>query len=112
MDDQNQKVDNSILQVTALSDLATVLKDKGLSDAEIAEILLKVTTEVEMEVVEELMTTLSDDKKELLKNMVNEDKSGSEIAEALELNSSEMQEIETRKLATVLEKMAPSLNLE
>lgn len=101
---------DSLLPVTALSDLATVLKEKGFSSGEIAEILLKVITEVEMELVEELMGKLPEDKKKLLQEMVEQKKSGAEIAEALQLDEAEMQEIEMRNFAQIVQKMVPSLN--
>ncbi|HSW71188.1 MAG TPA: hypothetical protein VLH77_04340 [Gammaproteobacteria bacterium] len=108
----NDQDNNSTLLTTSLTDMATLLKSKGLPDSEIAEILLKVTVEVEMGVVDELSEKLSDEKKEMLKKMVEEGKTGREIAEALALDASEMQEIEMRKLAAVLQKIAPSLNME
>ncbi len=111
MDNQNQ-IDDSLLPVTALSDLATVLKDKGLSSGEIADLLLKIVTEVEMELVEELMEKLPDEKKKLLDDLVAQNKSGAEIAEALDLDEAEMQEIEMRKFTEIVQKMVPSLNLE
>lgn len=101
-----------MLPVTALSDLATVLKDKGVPDGEVAQMLLDIVTEVEMELVEELMEKLPEEKQKLLEELVSQNSSGSEIAEKLELDEVEMQQIEMRKFTEIVQKMAPSLNLE
>lgn len=109
MEDQTN---NTLLPITALSDLATILKDKGLSDSEVAETLLKVITEVHMEVVEELMEKLPEEKKALLDTLVSQNASGEEIAEKLELDKEDLSEIEMRKFAQIVQKMVPSLNYE
>lgn len=106
----NQQTDD--LSLTALSDLATVLKDKGLSDGEVAETLLNVMTQVETELVEELMQKLPEDKVKVLDELVANNASGVEIAEKLGLDEGEMQEIEKKKFAEIVQKMVPSLNLE
>lgn len=107
----NDQIDDSLLQATALSDLATVLEDKGLSSGEVAEILLKVIAQVEIEVVEELMNILPDDKKKLLGELAEKNADGVEIAEKLEMNEEVMQQIEAKKFAEIVQEMVPSLNL-
>lgn len=107
MDDQ---IDNSLLPITALSDLATLLKERGMTSGEAGELILKIITEVEMELVEELMEKLPADKQSLLEQMSSQNKSGAEIAEALDLNEEEMQEIEARKFVEIVQKMVPSLD--
>ncbi|HSX40181.1 MAG TPA: hypothetical protein VLF68_01070 [Candidatus Saccharimonadales bacterium] len=108
----NNQIDDSLLPVTALSDLTTILKDKGLSSGEIAEMLLKIITEVEMELVEELMETLPEEKKQILQQCVDQNKTPAETAEALDLDEQHMQEIEMRKFTEIVQKLVPSINLE
>lgn len=97
------------LTITALSDLATVLKSQGMSDKETAEVLLKVVTEVEIEVVEELMEMLPEEKRQLLQQLSDQNKSTEEITEALQLNREEIRQIELRIFAEVVKDLLPSL---
>jgi DNA-directed RNA polymerase specialized sigma24 family protein len=105
----NDNNNDDQLTLTALSDLATVLKSQGMSDKEVADILLKVVTEVEIEVVEELMESLPEEKRKLLQQMSDQNKSTEEITEALQLDREEIRQLEMQIFAEVVQDLLPSL---
>lgn len=95
--------------LTVYQDLITILKEKGFTDAQIAEIFAKVTAQVEMEVVEEMMGKLTEDQLKILDSLPDE-ASSYEIAEKVGINGEEADNIRAEKLARVLEEVLPSLN--
>lgn len=104
-------VDYSSLSKTVLLDLANVLKSRGLAPEETAKILLEVATEVWAETVEELMETLPEDKKPLLQTLSANKAGNSEIASKLGIDEKQIQEIEMKKFAQIVQEMVPFLNL-
>lgn len=100
---------NNLTNITIYNDLMTVLKERGLSDAEAGEIILKLTAQAELETTEEMMNKLTNEQKTILESLPD-DASASEIAEKLGLNANEIDEIRAEKTAQLIEKMVPSLN--
>lgn len=98
--------------IDKISNFVSILKSKGLSSEEISQILLEITTEVEMEVIEEIEDKLSDEKRWLLQEMIKQNKSSSEIAQRLQLDEEEIQKLELQKLSEIIERMSPFLNFE
>lgn len=94
--------------LTVYSDLMTVLKDRGFSDAQAAEMFLKLTTQVEMEVVEEIMSDLSEEQLAKLDSL-SEDLPADELAKDLGIDGEEVDAIRAEKLAQVLEETLPAI---
>lgn len=94
--------------LTVYSDLMTVLKDRGFSDAQAGEMFLKLTTQVEMEVVEEIMSDLSEEQLAKLDSL-SEDLPAQEIAKELGIDGEEVDSIRAEKLAAVLEETLPTI---
>ncbi|RJP47392.1 MAG: hypothetical protein C4584_00500 [Armatimonadetes bacterium] len=97
--------------MTVYADLLTVLKNKGFTDAEIAEIFMKFTAQVELEVTEEMMERLTPEQQSALKNLPS-DATGEDVVEKLGLDGDEINEIRAKKVAELIEKMIPYLNKE
>lgn len=102
---------NDLAKLTVYSDLMTILKEKGMLDAECAEILLKVTSQVDIEVTEEIIKRLSDDQLKILDNLPD-DAPSEEIAEKVGLKSEEVEEIKEQKIAEVIQEMIPTIDQE
>lgn len=94
--------------LTVYTDLLAFLKERGFSDEERFEVLLKLTAEVEIEVTEELMKKLSKEQLQTLENLPVETPA-SEIAEKLGLDPNEIDAIRSEKTAQLIDKMMPSL---
>jgi DNA-binding NarL/FixJ family response regulator len=95
--------------LTVYQDLMTVLQERGYSDAEAAEILLKLTAQAEMEVVEEIIGKLSEEQMALLDSLPA-NAAASEIAEKLGLDGEEIDAIRAQKVALLLEELAPAID--
>lgn len=93
-------------------DLATILLDKGLSKEEVYDLVIKIAGEVEIRVIHELMNTLPEDKISEAKNMSAQGMSGEEIMKELGLVDEQVDEIERRMFAEVVQALVPSLNAE
>lgn len=103
-------MNNSLLASNPVLDFTNQLKSKGLSSEDISKILLDIVVEVEMELVEELIERLPKEKVKLLQQMANNNVSSGAIAEKLDLNEQEMQEIEMRKFKEIIQSMSSFLN--
>lgn len=103
MNDKDQKLINAVLD-----DLTEVLRARGKSEKEIKEIVLQIIAEVEVQVIEELHSKLSDDQKKLLGEMSDQKKSADEIAQALSITNDQLAEIEIRTFANVVEQLLPA----
>lgn len=95
--------------LTVYQDLITVLKEKGYTDVQIAEIFAKVTAQVEVEVVEELMGKLADEQRQILASLPP-DVSAYDAAEKLGLDGEEVDSIRAEKAAVVIAELVPTLN--
>jgi len=109
--DNNQNNQTSLIPTTAISDLALVLKDKGLTDEEVDNTLMDIVAEVQIQVVEELTNGLSDEQKAMLDAMIEQNKPNEEVAQALNLDLSDLNRIEAQKFAEVLKELGPSLGI-
>src|SRR3989344_2816347 len=109
--DNNQNNQTSLIPTTAISDLALVLKDKGLTDEEVDNTLMDIVAEVQIQVVEELTNGLSDEQKAMLDAMIEQNKPNEEVAQALNLDLSDSNRIEAQKFAALLKELGPSLGI-
>lgn len=98
-----------VANLTVYSDLMTVLKERGFSDAQAAELLLKLTAQAEMEVTEEIMEKLSPEQKATLESLPA-DTPATEIAERLGLDADKIDAIRADKTAVLIEQLVPALN--
>ncbi len=95
--------------VMVYQDIVTVLKERGYSDVEVAEIFAKLTAQAEMEVVEELIKGLTDDQLKLLDDLP-EDVSATEIVQKLNIQGEEVDAIRADVTAKIIAEMIPGLN--
>lgn len=95
--------------INVYNDILIVLKERGLSDIETAEIFAKLTAQAEMEVVEELMNKLTPEQITLLDSLP-ENASAVEIVEKLGIEGDEVDAIRAEKTAKLIEDLAPKLN--
>lgn len=102
-------VQTKLISEDLLDDFVATLEDKGLSSQEINEFMLQIIAEVELEVVEELMHTLSDEKKELLQALVSQEATGEEIAKQLEIDEEYLEELEIGKLKDIVQELSVKL---
>lgn len=97
--------------LTVYHDLLTVLKERGFSDAEAAEVFAKLTAQAEMEVVEEIMGGLNDEQMKVLDGLPD-DAPADEIAEKLGLDGEEVDAIRAQKTAQLIEELVPEIDKE
>lgn len=95
--------------ITVYHDLLTVLKERGYTDIEAAEIFAKLTAQAEMEVVEELLGKLNNDQLVAL-DVLPDNASASDIAQQLGLDGAEIDAIRAQKTAQLIEQMAPIID--
>lgn len=100
---------NDLSYLTIYHDLITVLKERGFSDAECVEIFLKLTAQAEMEVMEEVMKMLTEEQLQMLENLPP-DTSSLELAQALKLNTEDIDIIRAEKTAKLIGQIIPSLD--
>lgn len=98
-----------IISDDTINTFVMLLENKGMSKSEIDSFMMQIIAEVELEVVEELMTKLSDEKKKLLEALVSQDASGEEIVRQLELNEDELSEIEADKFNEIIGEVSGKL---
>lgn len=98
-----------LTSLTVYHDLLTVLKERGLSDDETAEIFAKLTAQAEMEVTEELLGRLTADQIAVLDSLPD-NASASEIVQKLNLDGDLVDTIRAEKTAKLISEMAPKLN--
>lgn len=94
--------------LTVYSDLLMILKDRGFSDTQAADLFLKITTQVEMEVIEEIMDNLTDEDLKMLDQLADDVKA-EDIAEKLGLEQEYTDSLRAVKLAKVLEEVLPEI---
>lgn len=97
--------------LTIYSDLMDILKEKGMTDVEASDVVLKLTSQVEAEVVEELMSGLSDEQLKMLDDMPDSI-SSEEIAQKMGFEAQKIQEIREKKAAELIEELIPTLDKE
>lgn len=105
-------MNNSLMSLTAVSDLVTVLKSKNLKDSEIAKIVLQIVTEVEIETIEELSKRLTEDKKRILNQLIEQGVGDTQIFSRLGINEKDVQEVELKKFSEIVQRLSPFLNFE
>lgn len=95
--------------ITVYNDLLNVLKEKGYTDAQLAEIFMKLTAQAEMEVVEEIMGKLTPGQLKMLDSLPA-GASASDIIEKVGIDGAEVDAIRAEKTAQLIQEMVPSLN--
>lgn len=95
--------------LTVYQDLITVLEERGYTDPEVAEIFGKLTTQAEMEVVEELMGKMSEDDLTKLDSLPD-NATADEIAQKMGFDGEELDTIRAEKTAALIEELVPTLN--
>lgn len=101
--------ENNSISPQVIEDFVAVLKSQGVTDEKIKEVLFKVVAQVEIEVHQALYNKLTDDKKQKLTEMLDQKKTGQEIAQELGITESEMHMLETQKFAEILQMLLPTL---
>lgn len=97
--------------ITVYSDLMTVLKERGYSEAEATETFASLSAQAEMEVTEELISKMSDEQLASLDQMATT-ATGEEIAEKLGLDGEEIDAIRAEKVAKLLSELAPVVDAQ
>ena len=100
-----------LVGITAYDDLMTILKERGFSDAETTEVVLKLTAQAEMEVVEEIISRLSEEQLALLDSLP-EGTLADEIAQKLGIDGEEVDAIRAEKVAQLISELAPQIDQE
>lgn len=99
----------NLIGLTVYNDLMTILQERGLSDAEATEALLKLTAQAEVEVTGEMMNKLSEEQLAIL-NSLPENTPATEIAEKLGLDGEEIDAIRAEKVAQLVSEMASEVD--
>lgn len=101
--------DQDLVGLTVYQDLVTVLQEKGYSDAQITEIVMKLTSQAEMEVTEAVIAKLTDQQLKDLDELPD-DASAYDVAKKLNLDGDEIEAIRAEKLAELISQMVEELN--
>ncbi len=101
----------AIAGITIYDDLMTIFQERGYSDAEATEILMKLSAQAEFEVVQEMISKLSEDQLKLLDSLPD-DVSASEVAEKLNLNGEEIDALRAQKTAQLVQELIPEIDQE
>lgn len=94
------------LAVTLYSDLKVILESQGLSDFQVRETLIELSTQAEIDTVEEMMKRLTEQQLKILDSL-SDNATSQEIARALNLDDREINQIRAYKTAGLIEKMIP-----
>lgn len=108
MNDQQKQAELT----TVLKDLAIVLKTNGMADHEVDQTLLKLVTEVEMAVVEEILAGLPAEKRKQFEELSEQDKPLEELAPLLQLDPEKVKEIETRTFEKHIRKLLDDVEMK
>jgi hypothetical protein len=108
MNDQQKQAE----LLSILKDVAALLKEKGMADKEIDQTIMKLVTEIEMAVIEEIIATLPADKRKQLDEMSEQNKSTDEIASKLQLDPAQANKIELRKFKEIIGEFIASLDTQ
>ncbi|MBI2590620.1 MAG: hypothetical protein HYW33_01935 [Candidatus Blackburnbacteria bacterium] len=92
--------------LTIYHDLLTTLRERGYTESEAAEIFANLTAQAEMEVVEELISKLTDEQLARLRDLP-ENATGEEIASQMEIGGEEVDAIRAQKVTKLLSELAP-----
>lgn len=98
-----------LVGLTVYNDLMTVLQERGLSDAEATEAILKLIAQAEVEVTEEMMSKLTPEQLEILRSLPD-NTPATEIAEKLGLDGEEVDAIRAEKVAQLASEMAQEVD--
>ena len=105
----DQPIKTSLISEALITDFVALMQARGLSQDTIQDMLLQVVDEVEKEVITELMEEMSEDQKALLDALVSQDASGEEIAKQLDIDQTELEELEARKFEEVMQEFSKLL---
>src|SRR3989344_3024883 len=89
--------------------LITTLRERGYTEAESAEIFANLTAQAEMEVVEELISKLTDEQLAKLRDLP-ENATGEEIASHMGIDGEEVDSVRAQKVTQLLSELAPVID--
>lgn len=98
-----------LVGLTAYNDSMTILQERGLSNAEATEAILKLIAQAEVEVTEEMMSKLTPEKLETLRSLPD-NTPATEIAEKLGLDGEEVDAIRAEKVAQLVSQMTSEID--
>lgn len=100
---------NDFPNTTVYADLLTVLKERGFTDDQASEMLMELISQAEFEVMKELWDKLSPEQREIIDNSPD-DMDSLELADKLDLDPTEIDELRAKKTAELISKLPEQLD--
>jgi hypothetical protein len=102
---------NDFPNTTVYADLLTVLKERGYTDDQAAEILAELISQAEFEVMKELWDKLTPEQRQIIDESPD-DMDSLELGEKLDLDPTEIDELRAQKTAQLISALPEQLDTD